>query len=219
MKIDLHIHAKEDPFHNSISYSMKDIIDKAFDKGIEVIAFTFHDKYFENKKIEKYAKERGILIIPGIEKTIEGKHVLIYNCKKEELKQIKKITDLKKIKRKEVLIGCPHPFFIGKNCLKNKLEENIELFDFIEYSWFHTKILNLNKKAVNLSKKYNKPLIATSDCHTYKFFGEYYTEIESEKRVDAVIRAIKKGKITKNCSPNLRVKDFIKTGIKVLLNP
>jgi len=216
MKIDLHIHTKEDSVDEDLDYSMKDVIDKAKEKGIEVIAFTFHDRYFSNKKISDYAKKKEILIIPGVEKTIEGKHVLIYNCK-TDVSKINTFKDLKELrKQKNVLIGAPHPFFKDGTCLGRKIVKYLYLFDFVEYCWFHTKLINFNKKAVKISKKYNIPLLATTDLHHLKHFGNYYTEVSCKKTISSVINTIKKGKINRIVSPNVSYKEIFRISWEVL---
>ena len=81
LKADLHIHTKEDPVHHKdIKYTAKQLIDHAANQGYEVIAITCHNKVYYNKKIKEYAKKKGILLIPGIEKTIKRKHVFQVIC-------------------------------------------------------------------------------------------------------------------------------------------
>ena len=95
----------------------------------------------------------------------------------------------------ENLISAPHPFFPGDRAMKEKLLENIELFDAIEYSHFYFSLINFNKKAVRVARRFEKPLIGTSDAHFKMQFDYTYSLIDGEKTVQGVIDAIRKHKV------------------------
>jgi len=196
LKADLHLHTSEDPYDSFIEYNAKQLIDYAKILGFDVLAITNHTKVTYNKSLEKYAKEKGILLIPGVEISVEGCDILIYNATQKEVNKIKKISDIKNLKkRKNVLIAAPHPYYIYRS-LGKKLEKNISLFDAIEYCHFYTKWMNApNKKAARMAQKYKKPLIGNSDAHHLWRMNTTYTLIDSEKNKNSVIKAIKKGKI------------------------
>jgi len=201
LKADLHLHAGEDKCHR-IKYSSKDLIYLAAEKGFEVLALTFHDQISYSKKLADYAKKKGVLLIPGIEKHIEGREVLLYNVTAEDVKQLKSFADLKQLKKKKnILVIAPHPFFKRKNCLDEKLVENIDVFDGIEYSHFYIHIFNLNKRAVQVAKKYSLPLIGGSDAHHLKQVNMTYSLIDSKKDLSSIFKAIKKGKISLKTKP------------------
>lgn len=210
LKANLHMHSKKDLFEGkkTVDFSPKQGIDEAAKLGFSVLSFTHHEEVFYNKNILDYAKKKNILLIPGVELEIEGKHVLIYNVAQKELDKIKKIEDLVKIKRKNSLIIAAHPFFL-KNALGRKLKKKIELFDAIEYSGFFKWFFNFNRKAVKLSKRYNKPIIATSDTHLLKQLDYSYCLVNSKKTIDDFINSVKKGKI-KNISKPLPLWLFLK---------
>ena len=191
LKAQLHIHTDEDPLDN-LSYKAKDVIDLAKKLNFDVLSFTLHNRLFYNQEIIEYAKNNGILLIPGIEKTIEKKHVLILGL--EILPEIKEIKDLEKIKDKALIIA-PHPFFPKYHSLNGKLMKNINNFHAIEHSFFYTNFLNFNKKAKIVAREYKKPFIGTSDVHNLKFFDRTYTLIDAEKNIVSVIEAIKNNKV------------------------
>ncbi|MBI2106389.1 PHP domain-containing protein [Candidatus Woesearchaeota archaeon] len=101
LKADLHLHAKED-IRDAVKYTVKELIDHMASKGFQVIALTFHDQSYNSEEMNNYAKSKGILIIPGIERTIKGRHVLIYNLDHKKAEEIKDFEDLKKIKNENV---------------------------------------------------------------------------------------------------------------------
>jgi predicted metal-dependent phosphoesterase TrpH len=202
LKVDLHLHAKEDK-EDIIHFYAKELIDKAGRLGYDVLSFTFHDRLFWNAKMAKYAEKKGILLIPGIEKVIENSEVLLYNITQREIKALKTFNDLAKLKKKnkKVFAIAPHPYFPVGKCLRKKLEKNINLFDAIELSWFYTKHINCNKKAIAIAEKYKKPLIATSDTHVLSHFGNNYANIDSKKDSESMFQAIKDNKINNSIQP------------------
>ena len=77
LKADLHLHTREgDAF---IAYDARALIDRAAREGYRVIAVTNHDQLTFSRRLAEYAGERGVVLVPGVEATIEGCHVLVYN--------------------------------------------------------------------------------------------------------------------------------------------
>lgn len=187
LKADLHIHTSTDPADPWIKHSTQDFINHAAKRGYEVIAITNHDKLTRTKS-------KKLLIIPGIEKTIEKAHVLLYNFSKEEIKRISTFKDLRKTKKAKHLVIAPHPFYPFRRALKEKFEKNIDLFDAVEHSRLYTRFYNPNKKAAKMAKKHGLPIVGNSDAHALFQFRDTYTLVDSKPTVSDVIRAIKKGK-------------------------
>ena len=78
LKVDLHTHTAEDPYEK-ISYNAFQLIDRASHEGFDALAITNHNVVTYNKELVKYAENKGILLIPGIEATFSMGHVLIIN--------------------------------------------------------------------------------------------------------------------------------------------
>jgi len=77
LKADLHLHTREaEPF---IAFDAYGLIDRAAREGFQVLSITNHDTLTFSDRLAAYARARGILLIPGAEATIEGRHVLLYN--------------------------------------------------------------------------------------------------------------------------------------------
>lgn len=168
-----------------------ELIDLAAQKGFQVLSITNHDTYTFSSDLENYALDRGILLIPGIEKKIERKHVLILNAN-HALEKIKTFEDLREAKNDGLFVIAPHPFFKINICLEKKLLENLELFDAIEYTFFYSKWLNFNKKAVKLAKEKGFPIVGNSDCHVLKYMGICHSIINAKSQtVDDVFSAIR----------------------------
>jgi len=200
LKADLHLHSKEDKLDLDIVYSAKELIDYASKLGFEVLAFTFHRTRYYNEDLKKYAAKKGILLIPGMEALIEGSEVLLLNI--TENPNVKTLDELRKYKQTHnIAVIAPHPFFPRFDCLHSKLIKNIDIFDGIEYSHFYIKPVNFNRKAARTAKKYNLPLIGTSDAHKFSQMNHTYSLIDSKKNAKSVIESIRNGKVQLKTQP------------------
>ncbi len=193
LKADLHIHTGEDP-EDKIEYTAKELIDEAWRQKFDVLAITNHNLITYDDYLKKYASDKGILLIPGIELKIEGKHVILLNVNNVE-KEIRTVEELEYYKNENSLIIAPHPYFPMFASLKAKLDQYIHIFNAIEYTHFYFKRINFNKKAERKARKYNLPLLGVSDAHHLHQFGLTYSLIDAEKAPEAIIKAIKKNKI------------------------
>jgi predicted metal-dependent phosphoesterase TrpH len=208
-KVELHTHINEDPKDN-IKYSVYDLIKDAKKKNFDVIAITMHNKLFNNKKAIAYAKKRGILLIPGIEKSIEGKDTLVYNPPFyiEKIKTLKELA-LMKQQYSEMFVIAPHPYYFFPVCHKNNILRHLDLFDAWEFSYMHLAFFNPNSKILKLAKKHNKPVVGNSDVHRLKDLGKTYTMIDADNlSSDAIFDAIKNKKL-KVLSRPLRFNDAL----------
>lgn len=210
IKANLHLHTRDDvedkPHKNIIAkYTLFEAIQKAKEKNINILAATCHNFVYTEEEYYDYAKKLGILLIPGIEKTIEKKHVLIINLpKNKEIEKIKTFEELKKYKERnpKIFIIAPHPFYRTSYSLGTKLLKNIEVFDAIEHSWFYFKFFNPNKKAQKISQKFNLPLIATSDTHNLNMLDKSYIIADiKELSFEALKEALIKGHYRNFSSP------------------
>ncbi len=207
LKADFHTHVKEDP-RDEIGYTAKQLIAHAAKLHYDVLAITCHDYVLFSSELAAFARQRGILLIPGAERTIEGRHVLLYNVTNDDLRFLRTFNDLRMLRRrKQVITIAPHPFFLFGQCLGPLLEKHINLFDAIEYSHYHTHLVNRNRRAEKLARRYHKPLVGTSDCHHLWQFSRTHSLINSAKTKDAVLAAIKAGSV-RHVSPPLPLGAF-----------
>lgn len=194
LKVDFHTHTAEDPYEK-INYNAFQLIDKASKQAFDALAITNHNVITYNKELAEYAKEKGILLIPGTEAQFSQKHVLIINPNFRKVTLDKPLKDLRKIKNPTSLIIAPHPFFPGSRSLKSDLLSYISLFDAIEFSHFYNHLINCNKKALLIASQSKMPLIGSSDCHSLAQFGTTYSLVDSKKDVLSIIEAVKRRKI------------------------
>lgn len=220
LKTNLHFHTKEDDI--GVHYDIYKAVDYAKEKGFDVLAYTPHRKFFFQEKYAEYAANKGVLLIPGIEMEIKGKHIIVLNCGKEieNIKSFQGLADYKS-KNPQILILAPHPYVFSHKSLFSKLLENIDLFDAIEMSVFSNKIFNFNGHAKKIADKYGKPFVATSDTHFLKDMERGYALINAPERTpEAVLSAIKKGNFQNkmdSMSPLAMSKHLIKSILNVLI--
>ncbi len=194
LKADFHIHTNEDPYDTYIKYNSRDLINHAAKLGFEVLAITNHHKIQYNKGLADYAKKKDILLIPGVETHVEGKEVLLLNVKKPGT--LNNFSDLEKLRKENVVVIAPHPFYLMSSCLGKNLVKNIQFFDGIEYSHFYLNNFNIfNNKAARIAKQYNKTLVGTSDVHGFSQFDFTYSLVDCDKNIDSVLEAIRKGNV------------------------
>ena len=188
LKADLHLHTAEDPV-DRVRYTARELIAKAADEGFDVISITNHQQMTFNQDLFFYAKERDILLIPGMEMTIQKRHVLVLNPPLPKV--CSDFFSLSKLRRPETLIVAPHPFFPGPTSLNGYLLKNLNLFDALEYSHFYSPMINFNQEAVKVSQSFGLSLVGTSDAHLFSQIGSTYTLIYAEKNLEAVFAAIR----------------------------
>lgn len=194
LKADFHLHTWEDPY-DPIPHSAKRLIHRAQQKGFEVLSITNHESITYSVELREYAEACRILLIPGMEATIEGRHVLVINPK-EPPGRIRTFSDLTRCKEKGSLIIAPHPYFPSSHSLQSDLDRYIEAFDAIEFSHFYNRRIDFNPKAVEKAKEYGLPLVGTSDSHLQWQLGTTYSLVAAERNVEGIISAIKQGRVS-----------------------
>jgi predicted metal-dependent phosphoesterase TrpH len=204
LKIDLHLHTKEDPRHQ-LSYTAKELIDAAAGHGYDVLSITNHNTVTYDSDLADYAADRGILLIPGVEATVMGKHVLIYGMggdmdggvdKMDEKWDSLTFFDLKRLKAAGAFVVAPHPFYPNYNCLGNLLNRFSTLFDAVEFSHLYTKKVNFNLKAQEFARKHGMPTLGLSDAHSLKQLNYTYTLLDAEKEMTSIFQSIKENRVT-----------------------
>ena len=188
LKSDLHLHTAEDPL-DRVRYTAKELISKAADQGFDVISITNHQRMTFNQDLLSYARERGILLIPGIEMTIQRRHVLVLNPPPHKI--CSDFFSLSKLRRPETLIVAPHPYFPGTYSLNGRLLKHRSLFDALEYCHFYSLRINFNQKAIEVCQSDGFPLIGNSDAHFLSQFGTTYSLIYAEKNLESIFTAIR----------------------------
>lgn len=199
LKADFHIHTSEDP-QDFVRYSACELIDMAHELGYQVLAITNHNKCTWTPYLRDYARERGIVLLPGMEATIEGRHVLLINFPFSHL-SISRLQDLYALKMDRNLIIAPHPYYPSPVALRGKFTKNLHLFDAAEWSHFFSRTFNFNRRMERVAKEAGMPIVGTSDAHQRRQFHTTYSLVDAEPNVEAVIEAVKEGRVTVKTTP------------------
>jgi predicted metal-dependent phosphoesterase TrpH len=200
LKVDLHLHTNDDPA-DVISHNAHQLVDTAAELGYDALAVTLHDRDLLDPHTLEYARDRGITLLPGVERTIEGRHVLLINFP-QSTDHIRTFDDLRRVRTESNgIVIAPHPFFPDSSCLRSNLDRHADLFDAVEWSYFWTGGLNFNARAARWATEHGKPLVANSDLHDLRQLGRTYSIVFAERDADAICSAIRDGRVSVNTSP------------------
>jgi predicted metal-dependent phosphoesterase TrpH len=201
LKMEIHSHTDYDP-QDWIEHSAEELIDEVARQGISVLAITCHRALQWSPELQSYAEAKGVLLIPAVEASIEGKDVLIYGL--ERFTHPISFDQLRELRRQDptILTIAPHPFYPSSSCLGHRLFLHQDCFDAIEYCHFYTRQVNFNEKAVEAARELNKPLVGTSDIHFLGQVGKTTSTVRvGEKTFAAVSAAIKAGQLELETRP------------------
>jgi predicted metal-dependent phosphoesterase TrpH len=194
LKVDFHIHTGDDP-QDRIPYSSRTLIDHAAALGYDALAITLHDKQLDIRPLEHYAADRGIVLIPGVERTIEGRHVLLLNFR-SGTEQVRSFADLAHLKRSESgLVIAPHPFFPGPTALRRQMDRHPDLFDAVECNAMFTSSLNFNAAAERWARAHGKPMVGNGDVHRLEQLGTTYSLVEADPDPASICAAVAAGRV------------------------
>ena len=200
LKVELHTHTADDP-QDDVPHSAIELIDRAATLGYDALAITLHDRQLDVRPCASYAKERGIVLLPGTERTIRGKHVLLINFR-ESVEQIQNFDELVAMKeRSGGLVIAPHPYYPARCCLHAVLDEYPALFDAVEVNAFYTSTINFNRAAVRWATKRAKPLVGNGDVHHLRQLGPTYSLVKSEPDAGAICDAVAAGRVEVRTKP------------------
>jgi predicted metal-dependent phosphoesterase TrpH len=205
IKADLHIHTHDDP-KDVIDYSAHQLLERARALGFGVLAITLHDAVFDRAEVFAEAKAMGILLIRAAEMRLEGADAIVLNVSADEVVDLKTFADLRALRARRgdsIFTIAPHPFYVLGGSIGSRLFDEIDCFDAIELCHFHNLLLNPNRRAARVAKKFGKPLIATSDAHRLHAFGRHYTSMPRpvELTIENVFATLRRGPLRLNSPP------------------
>ncbi len=202
LKCDFHLHTSDDPVDH-ICHSFETLVANAAELGYDVLCVTNHNVVSHTPEHAKFAESKGILLIPGVEIYVKGKHVVIINAPKEA----EKVSDFEglgslRAGHPEIFVMAPHPYYPKGHCLGKLLDEHIGLFDGIEYCHYYVSIFNIfNARAARTARKSGRTLVGNSDTHDMRQFASTYSLVDSEKDISSVVSALKQGRVEVVSSP------------------
>ena len=196
LKTELHTHTVEDPEDGRriVYHSARELIDRAEAQGFEVLSITNHNQLLWTPSLQEYARKKGILLIPGVEATLNGRHFLLYDFL-DYKSSWGSPEILARHKGPDQLVIAPHPFFPIPTSLGKLMFRWRDLIDAVEYHQFYLSWLNFNKKAEKTARQWNLPLVGCSDVHHLFQLGGTHSLIHAEKNIRSVLHAMKQNQI------------------------
>jgi predicted metal-dependent phosphoesterase TrpH len=202
LKVELHSHTSDDPC-DVIPYDTFELIDAAASHGYQALAVTLHDRQLDLAPFAGFARERGVLLIPGIERTISGKHVLLLNFSPSASEAVRSFDDVRRLKQRERgLVIAPHPFFPSPCALMSLAVEHQDLFDAVEYNAMFTASLDFNRKAKRWADARGLPMVGNGDVHRLKQVGTTFSLVDAVPDGDAICDAIRAGRVSVHAQPH-----------------
>ncbi len=201
LKVELHAHTSDDPV-DYIPHTVDRLVDRAADLGYDAIAITLHDRQLDVEPYREYARSRGIVLIPGVERSIEGRHALLINFPAAAAEAAETFGDLAALRAAhDGLVIAPHPYYPVSSCLQRDLDRHPDLFDAVELNALYTRFLDFNRRAVVWARAQGKPLVGNADVHRLGQLGTTWSLVDAEPDPDEICAAIKAGRVELRTTP------------------
>jgi predicted metal-dependent phosphoesterase TrpH len=200
LKVELHTHTADDPV-DRIPHTTVELIDRAASLGYHAVAITLHERQLDIARVAPYAAERGVVLIPGVERTIEGKHVLLLNFR-TGAEDVRTFADLARLKsRVRGLVVAPHPYFPSAVCLGRDLDRHADVFDAVERNAMYTRQVDFNLLAERWAGRRGKPVVGNGDVHRLMQLGSTYSLVDAPADADAICDAVAAGRVRVESRP------------------
>lgn len=205
IRVELHAHTSDDR-HDRLPHSARDLVARAAAVGYGALAITLHDIAFDPAPLAGFARQRGVRLLPGVERTIDGRHVLLINYPIDAAMAVAHLDDLAPLKARHPhgLVIAPHPFFPIPTALgAMRLEGYRGVWDAIEVNAMHVRGLDWNREAVRWARAHGVPLVGNGDVHRLTQLGRTWSEVDVDlppdlpdrDAADAICGAIRAGRV------------------------
>jgi predicted metal-dependent phosphoesterase TrpH len=201
-RVELHSHCQGDPI-DALAHTIFEHIDQAKKVGLDAIAVTWHRRICDNPEAADYARERGVLLIGGMEAEVDHKHLVVLNLVDGDISPTPTWDDVRALRTRkpEVLVIAPHPFYPHPTCLGRTMNAHVDCIDAVEWCNLHVKWLpngvNPNLRAARWAHAYAKPMVACSDAHTLESIGRNASTVEADALTpEALFTGIRAGRVS-----------------------
>jgi predicted metal-dependent phosphoesterase TrpH len=201
LKTELHAHTDADP-KDRIGHSIGRLVEHAAGLGYRALAITLHDRYFDPRPHDAAARASGLVLLAGVELTVEGRHVLLINFPAEII-SARNFDDVTRVKSKCCgLVVAPHACYPVPSALGlDMLDRHADVIDALEVNAMYTRHLDFNRRAVTWAREHGKPLVGNSDLHLLAQMGTTYSLVDAEPEPDAICDAVRAGRVEVKSSP------------------
>jgi predicted metal-dependent phosphoesterase TrpH len=200
LKVELHSHTADDPV-DAIPHTTHELIDHAARLGYDALAITLHERQLDVRPFKGYAAERGVVLIPGVERTIEKRHVLLLNYA-SGAEEVRTFADLALLRKRGAgIVVAPHPYFPGRTCLRGDLQRHADLFDAVERNAMFARGVDFNRAVEDFAVRHGKPVVGNGDVHRLAQLGSTYSLVDADRDPAAICAAIAAGRVRVESRP------------------
>jgi len=187
LKIDLHVHSNRSDSQSTV----KEVISKAREKGLDGIAITDHMRM---TPLGLISETDSFLVVPGMEvETMEG-HVLVLGIRKMPKRGLSLAEVVSWARREEGVTVVAHPSVPGFTAPEQIIERAQP--DAIETLNALVPFERYNQRGRRIAERLMLPQTGGSDSHRSATVGDAYTVVDAAHRTAAdVVSAIKEGKV------------------------
>ena len=211
IRVELHAHTSDDR-HDRLPHTARDLIVRAGALGYGALAITLHDSTFDPAPLAAFAREHGVRLVRGCERTIRGKHVLLLNYPADAIRAVQQLDDLAPLKaaHPDGLIVAPHPFYPIPSALGPALLDAYRpAWDAVEVNAMHVRGLDWNRQAVAWAEAHGVPLVGNGDVHRLSQLGRTWSDVDIDlpdglpdaEAAAAVCGAIRAGRVRVRTTP------------------
>lgn len=192
LKLDLHVHS----FYSLDSLiKPKELVFYAKKCGLDGVAITDHDRIGGALKI---VKETDFLVIPGIEISSSGGHIIALDVNESIPPRLDVEETVDRIHEAGGIAVACHPTAFFKESLKGKVSARFDAIEVMNSSAFPFSYCV--KRSEEIASRIGISRVAGSDAHYGPEIGYAYTIVDAESEIDKIAKAIKDGL----CSPHGR---------------
>lgn len=188
---DLHIHSN---YSKDGESSVEEILRRADEEGLDVIAITDHDSVDGAKKALSIPS--AVLVIPGIEVSTKQGHLLVLGVTEIIPAGLDVVATVNIARRMGALAILPHPYHVWRHGVARRKKAGMHVVDAVEAFNSRYIVGSANQKAARIAKRLGKPCVGGSDAHNAKFVGFGRTYVDAEKNVPAILEAIRAGRVS-----------------------
>ena len=201
LKVELHAHTADDP-EDFIPHTVERLVDRVAELGYDAIAITLHNRQLDVEPYREHARARGVTLIPGVERSIAGRHTLLINFPAAAAEAVDTFDDLATLRRqRDGLVVAPHPYFPVSSCLRRELDRHPDLFDAVELHAMYSRRVDFNRRALAWARAHGKPVVGNGDIHLLGQLGTTWSLVDAEPNPNAICAAIKAGCVEVRTEP------------------
>jgi predicted metal-dependent phosphoesterase TrpH len=202
LKVELHAHTAQDRA-DRVTHSTRELVEHAMGLGYHALAVTLHDTQHDTTRDAAWARERGFVLLPGIERTVQGKHVLLINFPPQATAAVRRFEDIPRVKAAHPrgLVVVPHAFYPIGSAMGTRLDAHGAWVDAVEINAMYTRYVNFNGRAIEWARAHHKPLVGNTDLHLLAQMGTTYTLVDAPRDPDAICEAIRQGRTEVRTAP------------------